>query len=466
MTTYRPHDWHPLTTDDRYRDPTPGNPHDIRTGRRHMADTAIEIRTQITRLRAIAAGDGLAGQYADTLTDSADRLRGKLEKIADRYESVAVKVSTWADAVEEAQDATHAAHRSATSADHVIAQLEALPEDGLSTTQKSDLDDARTSLSRAQSRFESAVGDYHADARRIAGQIEDLLDDSIEDSWWSWTSNLIERNAEMINDVLEVVGWIATIVAIAAVVIACAPAAPAWLALAATWAMAGAEAATYGTAVIHAAMAATGNGTWADVGLDLVAIATMRMGKAAEKGIEVGTEATRAASRQAAKDAVAAARADQSTLRQSIASELRNKSLSKQRRQYLQGELKRMETKARAAGHYPSRHTPEVTSAEVVRAGGSRDVAVAEKMSTHELAKHPDSLAVRAAAGNVDSYAVKNVHAFAAGTAVDTADKSAGSSDVVMPGKPSITGYDELKNWTQVQTSWIDPDLTPTGVSH
>lgn len=462
MTTYRPHDWHPLTTDDRYRDPTPGNPHDIRTGRRHMADTAIEIRTQITRLRAIAAGDGLTGQYADTLTDSADRLRGKLEKIADRYESVAVKVSTWADAVEEAQDATHAAHRSATSADHVITQLEALPEDGLSTTQKSDLDDARTSLSRAQSRFESAVDDYHADARRIAGQIEDLLDDSIEDSWWSWTSNLIERNAEMINDVLEVVGWIATIVAIAAVVIACAPAAPAWLALAATWAMAGAEAATYGTAVIHAAMAATGNGTWADVGLDLVAIATMRMGKAAEKGIEVGTEATRAASRQAAKDAVAAARADQSTLRQSIASELRNKSLPKQRRQYLQGELKQLDRKARSAGHYPSQHTPDVSNADVWRAGGSRDTAVAQKISRHEAAKHSTDAAVQTAAHRVEGQSVKNLRAFAIGTGADAADKIAGSSNFVAPSKPSVEEYDNLKNFTQFQTHWVDPDLSLT----
>ena len=80
----RPRDWHPLRTEDRYADPTPGSPADIRTGRRTMTDTAIEIRTQITRLRALSDGPGLKGEYADALQDGADRLRDKLGKVADR----------------------------------------------------------------------------------------------------------------------------------------------------------------------------------------------------------------------------------------------------------------------------------------------------------------------------------------------------------------------------------------------
>lgn len=427
-----------------------------------MTDTAIEIRTQITRLRALSDGTGLKGDYADALQDGADRLRDKLGKVADRYEAVAVKVSAWAEAVEDAQHQTVAAHRAATAAHDVITPLDALPEADLTPTQKSDLDHARASLIRAQAAFDGAVGDYESDARRLSGAIEDLLDDSLEDSCWSWTSNLLERNAAWINEALEIIGWIATVVAIAAVLIACAPTAPAWLALAASWAIAGAEAATYGTALVHTALAATGNGTWADVGLDVVAILTLRMGKAAEQGVTAGVDATRVASRQAAKDAVSAARADQSEARQEIARELRNRSISKPRRQFLEGQLKRMNEKARAAAKYPSQHEPEVSRAEIVRAGGSRETAIAEKLGAHEAAKHVGNEAVQTQARSIKSHAVKNSAAFVAGTAADLTDKSFGSSGV-FEGKPSLAAYDDGKHFMQFHTSWVDPD--PVGVT-
>src|SRR5439155_21155140 len=141
--------------------------------------------------------------------DGADKLRDKLDKIADRYEKVAVKVTAWAEAVEDAQDATSAAHRSATAADDIITHLEKVKEADLTATQKGDLDEARAALVRAQAKFDGAVEDYHRDANRLAGQIEDLLDDTIEDSWWSWTANVLERNADLINEALEIVGWIA-----------------------------------------------------------------------------------------------------------------------------------------------------------------------------------------------------------------------------------------------------------------
>ncbi|MCZ4122058.1 hypothetical protein [Streptomyces sp. H39-S7] len=455
----RPHDWHPLRTEDRHADPTPGSPADIRTGRRTLSDTAIEIRTQIARLRALSDGTGLKGDYADALQDGADRLRDKLGKVADRYEKVAVKVSAWAEAVEDAQHQTLDAHRAATAAHDIITPLDALPEADLTPTQKSDLDHARASLVRAQAVFDGAVGDYASDARRLSGAIEEILDDSLEDSYWSWTSNLLERNAAWINEALEIIGWIATVVAIAAVLIACAPTAPAWLALAASWALAGAEAATYGTALIHTTLAATGNGTWADVGLDIVAILTLRMGKAAERGVTAGVDATRVASRQAAKDAVAASRAGQRDARQGIARELQNRTISKPRRQFLQRQLKRMDAQARAAAKYPSQHEPKVSAAEILRSGGSRETAVAKKASAHEGAKHAESSAVQSAARDVGGSAVKNFRAFAVGTSADLADKSAGNSEI-FASKPSVDSYGSAKDSFKFHTSWLDPDLT------
>ncbi|QNA75034.1 hypothetical protein C8250_026865 [Streptomyces sp. So13.3] len=423
-----------------------------------MTDTAIEIRTQITRLRALSDGTGLKGDYADALQDGADRLRDKLGKVADRYEAVAVKVSAWAEAVEDAQHQTAAAHRAATAAHDIITPLDALPEADLTPTQKSDLDHARASLIRAQAAFDGAVGDYESDARRLSGAIEDLLDDSLEDSCWSWTSNLLERNAAWINEALEIIGWIATVVAIAAVLIACAPTAPAWLALAASWAIAGAEAATYGTALVHTALAATGNGTWADVGLDVVAILTLRMGKAAEQGVTAGVDATRVASRQAAKDAVSAARAEQSGARQEIARELRNRSIAKPRRQFLEGQLKRMNARARAAAKYPSQHEPEVSAADVFNAGGSRESAVSRKINAHELAKHADNPAVQEVTRRAESHAVRNQQAFVVGSTADLADKSLGSSGI-FERKPSVKPYDDAKNSLRFHTSWLDPDI-------
>ncbi|MDF9815324.1 hypothetical protein [Streptomyces sp. SPB162] len=454
----RPRDWHPLRTEDRYADPTPGSPDDIRTGRRTMTDTAVEIRTQIARLRALSDGTGLKGDYADALQDGADRLREKLGTVADRYEKVAVKVAAWAEAVEDAQHQTAAAHRAATAAQDIIDPLDALPAADITPTQKSDLDHARASLVRAQAAFDGAIGDYASDARRLSGAIEELLDDSLEDSYWSWASNLLERNAAWINEALEIIGWIATVVAIAAVLIACAPTAPAWLALAASWAIAGAEAATYGTALVHTALAATGNGTWADVGLDIVAILTLRMGKAAEQGVTAGVDATRVASRQAAKDAVAASRAGQGEARQEIARELRNRSIPKPRRQFLERQLKRMNAQARAAAKYPSQHEPEVSAADVFNAGGSRESAVARKVNAHELAKHADNSALREATQRVEGHAVRNRRAFVIGSTADLADKSSGSSGI-FEWKPSLTSYDDAKSSFQFHTSWLDPDI-------
>ncbi|MEU3463735.1 hypothetical protein ABZ721_27775 [Streptomyces sp. NPDC006733] len=460
----RPRDWHPLRTEDRYADPTPGSPADIRTGRRTLTDTAIEIRTQIARLRALSDGTGLKGEYAEALQDGAERLRDKLGKVADRYERVAVKVAAWAEAVDDAQHQTTDAHRAATAAHDIITPLDALPAEDLTPTQKSDLDHARASLIRAQAAFDGAVLDYESDARRISGAIEGLLDDSLEDSYWSWTSNLLERNAAWINEALEIIGWIATAVAIAAVLIACAPTAPAWLALAASWAIAGAEAATYGTALIHTAQATTGNGTWADVGLDIVAILTLRMGKAAEQGVTAGVDATRAASRQAAKDAVSAARSQQSVARGEIARELQKKGISKPRRQFLQRQLKLMDARARAAAKYPSQHEPEVSAADVFNAGGSRESAISRKINAHELAKHADNSAVQVATQRVEGHAVRNRRAFALGSTADLADKSSGSSGI-FEEKPSLTAYDDAKSTFQFHTGWLDPDVGPMTTS-
>ena len=62
---------------------------------RRLRDMATEMRSQISRLRAIGHGDD-KGQYADKLCTAASDLAGRLEKTVGRYQRVAGALSSWA----------------------------------------------------------------------------------------------------------------------------------------------------------------------------------------------------------------------------------------------------------------------------------------------------------------------------------------------------------------------------------
>ncbi len=80
----RPVNWAPLAESD----PVPGEPEAISGEAQRLRDMAVEMRSQISRLRSIGDDDN-QGLYADKLRTAASDLAGKLQKTVGRYERVA-----------------------------------------------------------------------------------------------------------------------------------------------------------------------------------------------------------------------------------------------------------------------------------------------------------------------------------------------------------------------------------------
>ncbi|MEV6317385.1 hypothetical protein [Streptomyces sp. NPDC051776] len=427
-----------------------------------MHHTAGEIRDQIKRLKSIGEGEGLKGKYADEMKDAADKLKAKLEKTAGRYERVSAKLKSWVDQLGHAQEETAAALTSAQSAEETIKGLVGSADPGSDTTkkaeeelnahQKGQLKEAREKLDAARCRYNTAVGDYGSGADDLARQIRDIIDDDIEDGFWSWTSNWIERNLDTIKAVLEVLGWLVTIAAIAALVIMMFATAP-WLVALAPMLLTFGTAVTAVTTASHVLMALTGNGGWGDVALDILSIATMRVGSLAVRGIEVGASAAKAASvkadRQEAKSGKASiqGKLDELTKKyeQAKSNEAR-KAIMAQKKRLLDGvKPRRVAT-----------DMPKPTPGEILKAGGDPELAAAQKLAQHEAAKRGGDAATQEAAQKAARSGNWNIGAFGAGTGIDVTDKAIGSSDFIMPDKPSVEPYNDAKDWNLSKAGWYD----------
>lgn len=448
-------------------DPTPGDPEGVRAGQSAMASTGAEIRRQIQRLKAIGDTEELKGKYVEELKEGSDKLRGKLEKTAGRYERVSTKLADWANKLEDAQEETAKALTSAKEAEGAIKSLAggAAPgteaakeaEEELNPSKKEELEQARTKLDNSRKRYDEAVENYGKDAKKIADKIRDIIDDAVEDGFWSWASNLIERNLDSIKVVLEVAGWIATALALVALVIMVValfmvPGAG-WLAAMAIMMKIG-TAIAIGTTAAHVAMAATGNGGWGDVAFDVVGLLTMRMGTVAGRGVKKGADAARSASvragRQEAKDIKATPRFKETMAKferrkAQASSDRARKAIQKEQDAY------RKSQKPKGA----AQELPHPTPKEVLKAGGDRDAAANLKYAQNEAAKRGGDADTLSAARKASRSGAVAFGAFAGGTGVDWVDKTIAPSDVVEE-KPKVGPYGDMKDWAPNNTGMYD----------
>ncbi|AWZ08756.1 MULTISPECIES: hypothetical protein [unclassified Streptomyces] len=459
----RPKDWQPLAGSD----PTPGNPEEVRTGAKNMATTGEQIRAQITRLKAISGTDELKGKYVEELKKGSGKLKGKLEKSAGRYEKVSAKLGEWAGCLEHAQSETAAALTSAKEAQESFRALVGsedpdsaaakTAEKDLEPSKKTELESARTKLEGAKKRNGTAVEGYRKDSKRIADKIRDIIDDAVEDGFWSWFSNLIERNLKAIKVVLEVMGWIATILAVIALVIMIvamfAVPGAGWLAAMALMTQIGTALALAST-VAHVAMAATGNGGWGDVVFDVVGLLTMRMGTVAGKGIKKGSDAARQASvkagRQQAKDVKTSP-----AYKDKIAKfEERKANAGSQRaRDAIQKEKDAFVKSQKPKG--VATEMPKPSRMDTFRAGGDRDAAAQLKFARNEALKRGGDPATSAAARAAGRNGGLAFGTFAAGNLIDWTDKGIAPSDIY-EDKPKVGPYGDLKDWTPSDTGMYD----------
>ena len=266
-------DWRPLGL---YEDPTPGDPQRVTDEIYHLNSVATTIHNQIGALKQIADGgsDPLIGEYADKIRESASDLVGTLQTVHERYTKVASALGGWESDLETAQARSLKALDEAEAPYQQLQLLNAPTVGAPSTSPLSPLQQeaaaAQTAaVSKAQSQLNDAITDLHRavqfrdeQASYWAGKINSASDDSLKDTWWDSFKDFIGKWSWLIKDictVLEVVGAVLAIIALFA--------SGAWLLVAFI--------VTAAALLGRTLLAATGNGSWLDVIIDAVVLATL-----------------------------------------------------------------------------------------------------------------------------------------------------------------------------------------------
>jgi hypothetical protein len=283
----RPYDWSPLGLGS---DPVPGNPEAVSAESRRLGQTARELRAQITMLQKIAGHTTLKGEYAGTMRAHAQQLSQDLGKVATRYESAADATGQWSGHLAQAQATSLAALRIAQGPYEQLLRLQAPKQPPASATAAAQrqytADDqyyqqaqssAQAAISDAQRLLGRATSDRDTAGATAAAKISSASHDSLADSWWDQFKQMISGIASNLKTIATVIGYIATACALLAVILT-GPLALVFLLIAG-----GLLLTELGT---HTILAATGNGSWADVGLDVFALATLGYGATLDAGAE------------------------------------------------------------------------------------------------------------------------------------------------------------------------------------
>lgn len=423
----RPRDWSPLATSD----PVPGEPETISDEARRLRDMATEMRSQISRLHSIGRDDTLKGQYADKLRTAASDLAGKLEKTVGRYQRVAGELSSWVPELTHAQTESVRALEKAKAAEaaraaNTVISAAPQPGDPPSTPAEQDrerrrqaaFDEAARDLSAARRQLDDAVDHAKSNGRHYAGRIKDAIDDDVKDSWWDNVKGWVDRNADWIKKVTDVLSWVATGLAVLALLI------PGVNILAIL-----AIGLTVAVLAGHTALAASGNGSWADVGLDIFALATFGLGKIATSGLRTAQVATRAAGTRAARGAAqTAARRSSHAARTAAGRTLSRPGASAAQRRAARRAIDAARREARQAGTRAARNVrnaplASATRGNVVRAGNNVDAARSYNDISAMRSRFPGNAGVQQASNSAGLNRNMNTGAWAAGTGADVGDK-------------------------------------------
>jgi hypothetical protein len=422
--------WQPLCE----VDPTPGDADEVEKASRHYKAMADEIDGQVDRLRDIANGttDGtLQGGYVQPLTEAAEGLHDELGRTSGRYREVGGTLGDWVPQLREFQDEAEWLRRQAVTAagdmsdnqaiEHVSA-LDAPPrpeaEVVAAKARAGRYDDASADLRRVQSTLVDLSDRRDIAASRIADAIRDECHDKVRDNLWDNFQDWMDDHAELVDGVCKVLGVIAMAACVLALVV------PGLNILAAA-----ALAASSLSLLGHSALAVTGNGSWVDVGVDVVALATFGAGRFLGPGIKVlGREFGGALGRLTAETKAAGAMARGNAARAPIQARINADVLQAQER-LVGGASKKVErsvTRAvraiRTQGTADSQHAynaaqsayvaREVTTTRMqglVLGGGDTELAALRVGARDAAAGFSSTSSVGIAAANANTQAVKAV---------------------------------------------------------
>lgn len=284
----RPADWHPLAE----KDPIPGDPEDIRDEVTRMKNLASTLRDQASILRKAADGDALKGKYAEKIREKSGDLEKRFRETAGRYERVVGDLGKWADDLEGFQERADGVLRAAKQADEEhAAEVKKKEADAKKDGEKAPTEaDPTSHLASYHKQLNEVISDRDSRAKHHAENIGRDISDIIKDSRWENFKDWVHEHADTIKAVVEVLSWIATTIGVIALLFTPVG----WVATLITVA---AISLTALVGVGHTLLALSGDGSWADVAMDVFALATLGFGSVAMKGVKAATAALKTASR-------------------------------------------------------------------------------------------------------------------------------------------------------------------------
>jgi hypothetical protein len=432
-------DWQLLDHDS---DPLDADLYEVGQQATHYANTAELIQEQTARLRSIGAGDNqLVGKYASALESKSGELADQLAKTHKRYAAVGSQLKRYYPALDTALSETWGALQDALDADAAQRSAAALPKPTadpgktLTDEQKKQVSKhdnavsaANGEMAAAKKRLEGALSDLNTAAKDVAGKIHDALNDGLSDSFWDKFKNFV---VEFVKVVVDIAGYIAIACAIVALFIP-------GLDILATIALA----ATIASLVGHTFLAATGNGSWMDVALDVVALATFGMGKFASSGLKATEEATAEAGERTAMRSQRAFNQRLKSLDRRIADG------SGKARQRAIAERKALEPRPmrRAQFNNELRQARQgTTKLDAAQFGG--DLPMTRSYAAIRRAQQilPDSRGVASAATPASRYATIGRTGWSSGLAVAGGDKIVGGSETFPDPHGGYGPYNDFK---------------------
>lgn len=223
----RPSDWSPL---DRWSDPVPGEPSEVRKHAAHYTAVADAIADAAARLQAIADYQTSQSKFVDEFRSKASRVASDIIKAQTRYASVGTATAGYATPLENAQnDADAALVKARTARDeadsaqvHIQHYQQELAYNTALTEQEkqdyttrlhqyqSDHGNYEQIITAAKNSLQQAIDDRDKAAERAIGLISDTEDSNgLSDSGWD---QFWDKYGKEIVDVLSIVATVALIV--------------------------------------------------------------------------------------------------------------------------------------------------------------------------------------------------------------------------------------------------------------
>ncbi|WP_432093753.1 putative T7SS-secreted protein [Streptomyces sp. bgisy100] len=314
MTARPPvHEWEVLGESS---DPVPGDPYTVAALGKKLRATADSLKRQADEIKAVGSVEAWKSKAADEFRGEAEEAEGKLRKAFKRYDVAAKAMGTEvkegvethpkefaseldraqklaAKALKDAQEAD-TEHKSSTKA--LDGQPKDTPDDDPDSKKlKGRQEAAETKLSDARKTLQDAKDIRDAAEKAACEAIGAAIsDDGLEDGTWDKFKDWVHDNADLISKIADIAGWVATICGTLSLLVGWIPIiGQALAAVLGTIALL----ATMVSLVTHLMLALAGEGSWFDVAMDVVGLATFGIGRGAMAGAKAAASGTKSLAR-------------------------------------------------------------------------------------------------------------------------------------------------------------------------